>query len=233
MKNKIVVLSVALLVLSPLALAQTGTVRKMKGKKAVVIFDQEDIPSGTVVSVSGGNAKPSNSGALRPRKHSVAYEVSFDTTKTKVSAGGTEVSNTTTKDSKIEVSYTYNWGRFELGGFIGKDVDDEGSSKTDGLSFGASGQLNFIENDESNPLIPYVGLLVNSSRSKVSGASNLDLKGTGLSYGLGLLWFPFSEIFAMDLNYAINSTDLEADGSPKIEVKSSGNSLSLGWRIYF
>lgn len=223
----------AIFALVPLfATAQTGKVEKIKGTRSVVVWDSTDVKAGDVVRVGDAELEASPSKQLRKRQHNFVWDYSSSTSKNKLTASGT----TTTSDSKsgnLEFGYQYNWGIFEAGISASSSAEEDATSSSKSSTFGLHGQWNIITNRPGNDLIPYLSIqIAGATISKIDNGTTLDFKGSGGAFGIGLLWFPFSEIFALEAAIYGLSTSLESSSpSAKLETQMSG--LNVGWRLVF
>lgn len=212
--------------------AQTIKVNKVKGSKAIVEFEGIDVKIGEKLSVKRGSGF-SVRRELRERKQSVSFRYTVSDSKTDAASSGSSTTSET-KSQDAEMSYGYSWGRYEIGAYIDSESEKKTSSETKGIEVGAYGQFNFIENVEDNDFIPYsklnFGLL---SAEVTSSSSSLKVSGTAWTLNLGLLWFPFSQIFSFDFGYKYGVGGMESESSPKVTFKIKDSGLYGGRRIYF
>ncbi len=174
--------------------------------------------------------------SLRPRDHVLTWRYSYLYEKHRVTTSG--LPNSTHVDgnhSELEFEYARNLSIFELGlclsGSRNKDNDGDVRLTSD---VSVVGRLNFIENRKGHNFIPYLagyagGLNI---RTEVAGVTS-KLDGGYLGAGLGFNWFPFSQIFALNLEYTFYSAGLETDSYPTTSTDTDLSGLSVGWRIYF
>lgn len=138
------------------------------------------------------------------------------------------------KDIAISFGYGYNFESFELGGLIGRESTETNLTEAKSLELGVYGQFNFIANNPDHDLIPYIrGEIRHTSLEDGTSSDSVKTKGMGWSGKLGLLWFPFSEIFSVDVGYRFGESDIETSETPKIKFKVKERGPYIGWRIYF
>jgi len=207
--------------------AQTGRIEKTKENKAVVVFPaNQRVLVGAKVIVQDEFSEPL--GGKRKREHVLSWEITNSTTKGTTTVNSSS-SSSESKKSKYSLRYLYNMGSFELGAGVSKTVE-ETSSQTDGTEISFTGQYDFIENTSDNDLIPYIF----ANYSMLSGKTgSVSISGNGLVYGAGLIWFPFSEIFAVDVSVGTGSANVKLDSTPQATLKMENTTFSIGWRIYF
>lgn len=207
--------------------AQTGRIEKTKENKAVVVFPaNQRAPVGAKVIVQDEFSE--SAGGKRKREHGLSWEITNSTTKGTTTVNGSS-SSSESKKSKYSLHYLYNMGSFELGAGVSKTVE-ETSSKTDGVEISVTGQYDFIENISDNDLIPYIFATYSLLSGKTGSTS---ISGNDLVYGAGLMWFPFSQIFAVDASFGLGNADVKLDSTPQATLKMENTTFSVGWRIYF
>lgn len=102
-----------------------------------------------------------------------------------------------------------------------------GSSSSNLTLFGVHGRFNFIKNQPGNDLIPYIGANLATGAISVLGVSG-SAQQTDLQ--LGVVWFPFSQIFAFSASYSMSNSQANFSGATS---KTTNNTLATGWSIYF
>lgn len=222
----------AALILPGIASAQTARVVKVRGQKAVIQFLNAPAKVGDTVSVS--NSSNSLASPLRERQSGLSWKYSGVTTKTKGTAG-TNSSTTKSDEQSFEVAYLYNLGLFEFGAYVDVDHSKSSSSEGKGTEFGLLAQFNFIENTPDNDFVPYLRADIAALAGTVGDGSGqkMDIEGSSWGMRLGLMWFPFSEIFALDLGYEFGNAKMTTKSSPEIKFDITKSGLFAGWRIYF
>ena len=166
----LVTICLYLLLLSPISFAGTGSVIQVKGKKAIVQFDNPPKVGDSVTSSSEGLSNFSsqaNSGGFKwsnsPRKYTLAW--SAPTLLASTSGSGT----TATTLGPISAQVSYIWGKYEIGPILG--FSSSGSTSTFGL--GVLGAYDFVENKPGVELIPsiYAKFISTSDSGNSTGSS--------------------------------------------------------------
>lgn len=178
------------------------------------------------------HAEVPEEGGGRKREHMLSWKYSSSSTKVTPS-GGTSL-KVSTGDMKIE--YGHNFGWLSLGAGLSTDV----SKGTDKHEASASllhieGRGHIIENRPGNNLIPYVAIQLEFLSGEAGdGTDTIDISGNAWAISAGLDWFPFGELFALNVNLGLSNADLDykaPGGIVKADLK--GSSLSVGYRIVF
>ncbi|MFM6928505.1 MAG: FimV family protein [Bdellovibrio sp.] len=170
---------------------------------------------------------------LRPREWTLGWRYSYSHTRIKVSSGSTSDSSDQ-NGTEMSVEFGRNLSRWEVGGFLTSANEEIGSSESTATYLGALARLNFIENRPGNDAIPYLsGYLGGATVSRTSSGIETRLTGGVAGLGLGVNWFPFSEIFAFNAELRIISSSVEDESTPKITVDIDQTNLNVGWKIYF
>lgn len=210
---------VSILLCSAFAVAQTGTVERVRGSQAIVKFPGKAPKVGDQVSIGTDSSGGYSSGGSRARKHGVRYAAAIGSVK--VESGNTSATSNITA---LSFEYLRNFGTFELGG--GVEIENSGSNSS-ATAFRGIGQYNFSENKPRTDIVPYARGSFGMLSGKSGGSSS---SGTELSIGGGANWFPFSDLFAVDLSLAIVIGNSKANN---VDIKTNSTLVSAGWRLYF
>lgn len=223
----------AVLLVSDLSFAsESGVVKAKKGNRLLIEGTEPfsaNLGDTVTVGSEGGldeldlDSDGGGKRKLRPRHHNLSWRAVSANVEVKV--GNTTSS---TQSTETEFSYLYNFGRGGIGfGMVG-NKSGEGSSTSEVSTLALRGRLNFIENKPGSDLIPYLGLSLVSYRE---AAGTLTLDGTGMSLGVGMDWYPLSEIFALSVGLSlIENYDLKL-ASTDVKLKATG--ISVGWVFSF
>lgn len=212
--------------------AQVGRVEKVKDNKAVVVFPEGiRLSPGAMVTAQDEFSEEKNS--LRQREHIVFTKISTSKTEGDFSGGGVS-SSTNVENTKFDFGYAYNFINWEAGIFFRKstekNIDGSGSKESSQTEFGVQGCFNIIENSPGNDWIPYLGIGASTLSME---SSNLKMNGNAVYYGLGLMWFPLSEIFAFDIGYELGKLDLKTESGVDAKASAKGAGFTLSWRLVF
>ncbi|WII71089.1 hypothetical protein QJS83_11515 [Bdellovibrio sp. 22V] len=170
---------------------------------------------------------------LRPRENVMTWGYDFYNTKTTEKTGGTSTSDTV-DSSRLNIGFAKNLEIFEVGFKLTssrvKDDDFEGTQ----TGVWVTGDFNFVPNKPGNDVIPYLTAMLGAiGYTSESLSGKTELAGSAGAFGVGLKWFPFSEIFALDMSIRGESGTMETDEAPKIEIEARQTVFNIGWRIYF
>lgn len=212
--------------------AQVGRIEKVKDNKAVVVFPEGiRLSPGTMIAVQDEFSEERSS--LRQREHIFFTKISTSKMEADFSGGGIS-SSTNAQTTKFDFGYAYNFINWEAGIFFRKSTennsDGSGSKESSQTEFGVQGRFNIIENSSGNDWIPYLGIAASSLSME---SSNLKMNGNAVYYGLGLMWFPLSEIFAFDIGYELGRLDLKTEAGVDAKMSGKGAGVTLSWRLVF
>ena len=171
-------------------------------------------------------------GDLRKREHMLSWENSSSSTK--VTPSGSSSLKTSSGD--MNISYGRNWGWWGAGVGLSSNVtkDTDNDEATASVLY-LEGRGNFIENRPGNNLIPYAAIQLGRITGEAEdGADTTDISGNAWAIGVGLDWFPFGELFALNVNLGVTNGDMDykATGGT-VKADSEGTSLSVGYRLVF
>lgn len=171
----------------------------------------------------------------RPRNHVLTWRYAYAYEKHKVTTSGSGVSDHVDGNrSEMEFEYARNFAAFELGVYLsGIRSEDNSGAAYVSTDAGIVARLNFVENRLGRDLIPYASGYAGGLSFLTEGSPDVKLSGGYLGLGLGFNWFPFSEIFAFNMEYKYYSAGLETDTTPKVSTDTDLWGLSVGWRLYF
>lgn len=203
-------------------------------KVVIFYFLMVVLCSSNVAAQVGNSEKLNSNDTLRGRDRGLAYSAKSSQMKTTVGATGSSDESSSTSDLEINFGYQWNKYEYEYGIQVSKDTGSS-SVETDLMSFGVMGQYNFVPNKAPNNLIPYMAFQMEYAIGTIE-ASSETLNVSGMAYQLlaGMLWFPFSEIFCLDLSLGFGNAKLQGGNSSiDLDMGSNGTTLSAGWRIYF
>ncbi len=178
---------------------------------------------------------------LRPRSKIMTWK--YNGSNTVFSTSKNNESSKSSQRDKVDLDMEVgrNFGSFQfsilLSYFSSVDIDsDEVKTKTRFSGTGIGLRYNIIENTVGNDFIPYtkIGIFNIKGSSKTDNESTIDITGSASGLGLGFDWFPFSEIFAVNLEFStINSNVLYSSNPNKIDSKNISDQLSIGFGLYF
>lgn len=178
---------------------------------------------------------------LRARDNLVSFDYKQTDTDINGNSGGIESPTTKNRVKTAEVELGRNFGYFQttllLSGLIESLDDGTGNTeRTKSSSIGLGLRYNFIQNVPGNDIIPYVKLDLNAITVNSSNdvSSPMNLNGTLSRAGLGVEWFPFSQIFAVDFKLYQSKDGLKAKykGVP-VDISSETTGSSIGFNLYF
>ena len=143
-----------------------------------------------------------------------------------------------TKSGEFSGSYSRNFGQFELGIGLFADLSEAGTAESIVSGFTIGGIFNFVRNEYPNKLIPFIGLgLGFTELDEEDSDTGVDLQISGrlVTVGVGLKWYPFSEIAFIEFAYTYERGDFTYEGTPAFDgdIKYSGSGLSIGYGISF
>lgn len=171
---------------------------------------------------------------LRPRDVSLSWLYRSDSIERDETQGGS-TSSAKVKMTELQVEFTRNFSKFELGAFLSSQYAEDDDLNVSTVIGGPLIKVNFIENTPGHNFIPYFAgyyCLAGYERNS-STSSKLELSGNGLAFGFGFNWFPFGELFALNAELSQLKGEIDNDANPKLTVEEEQTSLQLGWRIYF
>ena len=206
------------------AYAQSGTVRKVKGKSAIIRFDERpDFRKGERVSVGEGSSSSSSMGGGWNRDYSLSLVASLESTSVKVGSVESDADSI-----NLQTIFMFNKRKFEFGGGFLYNSTDTGASDTTEYSFVGVGEYNIIENKPGTKFVPAIQGLFGISNYEAGSAS-----GNGFRYGFGgrLKMFPWNDSFAIVAAFGIASSTIDVGGGTEIETEVTG--LSAGIQGYF
>lgn len=189
-------------------------------------------PAVTTTSVNAESTVPEK--PLRKREHNLAWAYSSVSSRSEITNNNATVSEINQTQTALEVSYLRNFGVFELGVFINTNSSEIEDDESTTAEVGVTGRINFIENAPGKDLIPYVfgSLSGVSIEYKTPGIQTVDGNGSAFSGGLGLLYYPFSELFALDVSIGASALKGVVDDT-NIDIKIKQSFFNAGWRISF
>jgi hypothetical protein len=178
---------------------------------------------------------------LKARDHVLSFDYKQIDSDINGNSGGIESPTTKNRVKTAEVELGRNFGYFQttllLSGLIESLDDGTGNTeRTKSSSIGLGVRYNFIQNVPGNDVIPYVKLDINALTVNSSNdvSSPMNLTGTLSQAGLGVEWFPFSQIFAVDFKLYQSKDGLKAKykGVP-VDISSETTGSSIGFNLYF
>lgn len=212
------------------AFGNTGVVEKTQGTKAIVIFEKGAPEKGTRLvpetldEFSELEDEFNGSSSRKSRQNSLNWKLRIDSQNYEIE--GAYKTSYSGYGGAAALAYGYNWGPAEAA--VGISHQNSGSSNL--LGIGLSVTANLIENKPGNDLIPNLGVSLNTLNGKDGG---IEYSGTEVDFGLGLQFFPLSEILAVNLNLIFPNLQLNYKTSPEIKTKVTGTTISTGWSLYF
>ena len=205
-----------------MAYAQSGTVRKVKGKSAIIRFDERpDFRKGERVSLGGGSSSMSMGGASR--NYSLALSFAYEQATVDVGFGDSDIDSL-----EMTPILMINKGRFEFGGGLSYlSTDSNGSEETQYTLMGL-GEYNFVENKPGVKFVPSIQGSIGVANYE-SGSQS----GNGLSYGIGgrLKVFPWNDSFALVAAFGLTSSTIDIGNG--LERERSSTRLAAGIQGYF
>lgn len=174
-----------------------------------------------------------NFSILRKRTHSLNWR--YQTISSELSGSqGNLHSSETSRVTELEFGYSRNFGLAEIGLSINSQYTEISGVKQTVPSFAISGEFNFIENTPGIDFVPFaaaqIGLIGINLKD---GTSEYEVSGSAASLGVGFKWFPFSELFALELGLNFVAGKMDNLASPKLEVDVRQTDFKVGWRLYF
>jgi len=221
-----------ILIGSSMALATTGTITKVSGKRAIVQFEG---PVKTGDTVTAGEATASDPLAtLTDRKNSLAYSVGFSS----LSVGGT-----TSSSIPIYAQYNFIKTGWEWGIIGGLNIANTAGTSGTGIALGGIAQYDFKPNKPGTVLMPAAygkllyattsngGSLVTSGSgaSVGTGGGTASTSGFLISFGGLVDYFLFSDRIALTANLEYLTLNLSQPTSTTI----SGLAGGTGFRVIF
>lgn len=175
---------------------------------------------------------------LRKRQHAMSWHYSSTATKTEFVTPAPTSTTTKTDMIRGELSfnYAYNFGFIELGVGLGSTTarDNLTDDKDTLGTFVLQGTVNLIENKPGNDVVPYLGLGLGSlvENFTISNADSRVIGGVA-TFAVGLKWFPFGEIFALDTSFSGSSISATSSGATVGNLDGTLGSFNIGFQIYF
>ena len=220
---KLIYIFLATMATASFAFAQTGTVRKVKGKSAIIKFDKTpDFGKGDRISI-GGDSSSSMSRGKASRNYSLSLSAGIESETETVNSVDTD-----TDSMSIATVFMFNKGIFEYGGGFTYLTADNGTSDTTEYSMVGVGEYNFVENKPGTMFVPSVQGMFGIANYESGSAS-----GNGLSYGLGgrLKMFPWNDSFAIVAAAGLTSSTIDVGNG--IEIERTSTEISAGIQGYF
>ena len=203
--------------------AQSGVVRKVKGKSAIIRFDERpDFKRGERVNF--GEMSSGSAGGNVSRKYSMTLSFSMDSVT--ANAGGSDVETDSLEFSSI---VKLNKGTFEFGGGLTYSSEDESGSDVTTYSFIGVGEYNFVKNKPGKKFVPAVQGQIGISNYEATGG----VSGNGLLLGLNgrLKVFPWNDSLAIVAAIGMTSATVELGGGTDLELDRFGT--TVGFQGYF
>lgn len=214
-------LFVACLSLIQKSLAATFTVRKVKGKQAVIDYTGPLLESGKTYSIGQSDS----SGRNENRSHfALLREISFS------NLSSTTGNLSSGKVNRFSLIFGYGWNQesFEYAPLIGVTTLDAGNGATTVFSLGGIFDYNFQNNIPGNDSI--WALSTELGYAKTNSANGSDSPVTTQAYASGAWkWFTFghSTCLRFDLGYQYSKT------SGTTETTTSGVAAKGSFAVYF
>lgn len=217
------ILSAALVVLIAFpAFAQTFTVRKVKGKQAIIVINNGSFYEGQTVTVDGGSssfgeARPSSGGS---RNNFIGLSGGINSAKSSAS---------TSQVTTIAASVTYGWNKrtYEYG--FGGSFSTMSGSNSNSTAMGLGGQFdyNFTENRPGVDQIAAAG--VSGNFTNTSGSSTGGFTAMTISPNVSYKWFALGTSTAIRVAGSIDITSTSGSRSGT----STGFGINVGLHNYF
>lgn len=167
-----------------------------------------------------------SSEGLRERSHAIEMKISGDFKKIQALAHNGESQGS---DNLVDIGYRYNWGRWELGFNSVSRMQGSGSDRISLGTLSLVGHFNMITNTPGRDIIPYLAFAAGTTRWDIGSE---EIGGNVFSYGIGMKWFPFSELVALDVSAQKLHARIRHVGSGE-KGDVSGSQISVGWVLYF
>lgn len=114
--------------------------------------------------------------------------------------------------TSLSIAYGYELGHFTIWGNLATSHIKATDSKVNLI--GVSVHINAIKNEPGNDLIPYVMLgLGRYDEDFELGGDDLSAEGNATSFGFGVKWYPFGELFAFNFSFERFMGDLDISGN--------------------
>lgn len=204
--------------------AASFTVKKIKGKQAIVEFTGAQLEDGKTYKIASHNDDGRSKTSDSRENFIILRELTFSNLSSTIS--GTSAGRSS--QLSLMIGYGFNRERLEFAPLLGFSTNDTGNGATTTYTAGLMGDYNFSRNTVDNFSIFGAGLEV--SYAKANNASNGSSTTTQLVYGnLFWKWFPFenSICFKTDVGYLISKI------SSTNETNSSGFYGRGSFLIYF
>jgi hypothetical protein len=177
---------------------------------------------------------------LRSRERLFTFDYRQFNDTTDKTVGVVELPTVKSKGYKAGLEFGHNYGLIQTSLLLGRSLEtvETGPSKleTDSILYGLGFRYNFIENTPGNDLIPYAKAKLGILTIKTSDfiAKPMTVHGSENGLSIGLDWFPFSEVFAV--NFELYQTKAKAKtiylGTP-IDINKDGFGSAIGFNLYF
>lgn len=193
----------------------------------LVLKDQND---NKIPQANASNQTHPSRTTLRSRHNNLAVEM--ESTSTKITLDGASEKSTQTK---VDIQYGYDFGYVQP--FIAVASSDLNHGDVDVATSQLGCRFNFIKNVPGNDFVPYasIGSAFFNEDNNTDGETIINIEGNAAIVGVGLDWFPFGEIFAIEVNYIAAAGNLNATSSTasteKAKARISG--LSIGYLLAF
>lgn len=188
----------------------------------------------TLFFFTTSQAEDSVSSVLRKREHVLSWELSSGSSTMKLE-GLDKIKN---RSTEMNLAYQRNFGWWALGGGFASDVSkDSDNDETSMTTLAIRVQGNFIENRPGHDLIPYAALELGSLVGETeTGSNTVDIRGSGWAFGVGFEWYPFGELFAVNVELSKTNADVKYDmpsSTNRVDADLETTSLSVGYRLAF
>ena len=163
--------------------ASTGSVVQVKGKKAIVQFDNppkvgDSVSTGSETgmgSLDGSSA--TDAGRFKFSKSSRKYSLIYSANASFLSTSGTTSSSIAFNNPNLQLGYIL--GKFEFGPILGFSSSALSSSTQSSFSLGAYGGYDFTESKPGVETVPSVYAKLISTSASGSGSTSSTLIGVG------------------------------------------------------
>lgn len=187
-------------------------------KPGDMLYTESQKQTETSQSILTDKSTPTG-GLLRKRTHNLALEFANNTIKVK-----TKDTSVTVDGRSIGAAYFYNLGFIEVGVAASTAVSDSTAKKSTITQTIFALKGNLIKNEPGNDWIPFgvlgFGKYLEDIDDRTSANSDNVTDGNVLGLGLGLSWFPFGELFSIEISATHLRGSLSYSGNPDIGSKS-------------
>lgn len=191
----------------------------------------------TAINLSQAADPASN---LRARDRILSYEVRQTDSTTDRTIGVIEQPTQKLQGSLVDLEFGHNYGLVQTSLILGRSLlsNTVGTSEltTDIILYGLGLRYNFIENKTPNDLIPYIKLDLGVLTQRTDDGINKTLVEHGSDNGLsiGLDWFPFSQIFAVDFQIFQSKAKTKATYlGNNVDMTRDTFGGAIGFNLYF